>query len=184
MLGGISWFAVPWVFGTAMGLSARALVDDPSFPTYPYPLSGSQVSAGLAAPAAAVAILGSGGAVAVLLLVFMAATSAASAELIAVSSILTFDVLGTVWKPLQGKQAVAASHIAIISFAVWAGAWATILYAVNIDLGWLYYVQGVVLGPAVFPIGATVIWKRQSRDAALYGTLIGVVSGLTGWMSE
>lgn len=124
MLGGISWFAIPWAFGTMMGLSCRALMTTPAFPTYPYALSASQTSAGLVAPAAAVALLGTGGAVAVLIVVFMvssfyfhfysrakaeqnscqAATSACSAELIAVSSIVTFDVCGTVWKPLHGAQ--------------------------------------------------------------------------------
>jgi Na+/proline symporter len=74
MLGGISWFAIPWAFGTMMGLSCRALMTNPNFPTYPYALSASQASAGLVAPAAAATILGTGGAVAVLLVVFMVST--------------------------------------------------------------------------------------------------------------
>ena len=121
MLGGLSWFAIPWAFGTVMGLSCRALLSNVNFPTYPYALSTSQVSAGLVAPAAAVTLLGTGGAVAVLLVVFMAATSAASAELIAVGSIITFDIVGFLWKPLVGRQAVVVSHIAIGAFSVWAG---------------------------------------------------------------
>lgn len=81
----------------------------PNYPTYPNPLSAAQSSAGLAAPAAAAVLMGKGGAVAVLLVVLyvflrlpkftenkidtsfrdsMAVTSAASAELIAVSSIV------------------------------------------------------------------------------------------------
>lgn len=181
MLGGLSWFAIPWIFGSAMGLSCRALIHNENFPTYPDALSGSQISAGLVAPAAAVTLLGTGGAVAVLLVVFMAATSAASAELIAVSSILTFDVYGS-FKSVSGPQAVRVSHITIVLFAIWAGAWATILHTINVDLGWLYYVQGVVLTPAVFPIASTVMWKRQSANAAFFGTLVGVVCGMTGWM--
>lgn len=81
MLGGLSWFSIPWAFGSTMGLSARALLTNPKFPTYPYALSASQQSAGLVAPAAAVVLLGKGGAAAILLVTFMAATSAASAEL-------------------------------------------------------------------------------------------------------
>ncbi len=61
-----------------MGLGARALSTNPEFPTYPYALSAAQQSAGLVAPAAAVTMLGKGGAVAILLVTFMAATSAAS----------------------------------------------------------------------------------------------------------
>ncbi|ORY56800.1 Na+/solute symporter [Leucosporidium creatinivorum] len=181
MLGGLSWFSIPWAFGSTMGLSARAFISNPKFPTYPYPLSAAQQSAGLVAPAAAVVLLGKGGAAAVLLVVFMAATSAASAELIAVSSIIVYDVLGTYGKPLSGAQVVKYSHICIAIFSVWMGAWATILNKAGIDLGWLFYVQGVALTPAVVPIGLTVCWSRQSKHAAFYGTLFGTACGMLGW---
>lgn len=87
-----------------MGLGARAMITNPAFPTYPYALSAQQVSAGLVAPAAAATIMGKGGAIAILLIVFMAATSACSAELIAVSSLVTRDIIGT-YRPLSGHKA-------------------------------------------------------------------------------
>lgn len=71
-----------------MGLSAVALNGDPAMRA----LSLADVSAGLPAPSAAAALLGKSGAAAVLILLFLAVTSATSAELIAVSSILTYDV--------------------------------------------------------------------------------------------
>jgi len=55
-------------------------------------LSKEDVSAGLPASAAATALLGKAGASTLLVLLFLAVTSASSAELIAVSSILTYDV--------------------------------------------------------------------------------------------
>jgi urea-proton symporter len=55
-------------------------------------LSPEDVSAGLPASAAATALLGKAGATILLILLFLAVTSASSAELIAVSSILTYDV--------------------------------------------------------------------------------------------
>ena len=91
-LGGLSWFSVPYTFGTVMGLSARALQTNPAFPTYPEPLSAAQQGAGLVAPAAAVALLGKSGAIAMLITTYMAVTSACSAQLISVSSIFTYDV--------------------------------------------------------------------------------------------
>ncbi|WWD03414.1 hypothetical protein V865_001466 [Kwoniella europaea PYCC6329] len=182
MLGGLSWFAIPWAFGTTMGLSSRALQSTPAYPTYPYALSASQQSAGLVAPAAAVALLGKGGAVAILLATFMAATSAASAELIAVSSIVVYDIFGTYWKPLSGKQVVFWSHLVIALAAIWFGAWSCILHKANIDLGWLFYIQGVCLTPAVVPIGLTVSWGRMSKISAFYGTIFGTVCGMIGWM--
>jgi len=55
-------------------------------------LSADDVSAGLPASAAASALLGQSGAAAILVVLFLAVTSATSAELIAVSSLLTYDV--------------------------------------------------------------------------------------------
>lgn len=55
-------------------------------------LTPADVSAGLPAAAAASALLGQAGAAALLVLLFLAVTSACSAELIAVSSLLTYDV--------------------------------------------------------------------------------------------
>ena len=102
-MGGLSWFSVPFAFGTTMGLSARALQASPVFPTYPQPLSADQQGAGLVAPAAAVALLGREGAIAMLIITYMAVTSACSAQLISVSSIFTYDVYRvSSWLSLAG----------------------------------------------------------------------------------
>jgi Na+/proline symporter len=61
-----------------MGLSALSLEGNPVFPTYPDRMADADVSAGLVLPYAAVALLGSGGAVCALLIIFMAVTSATS----------------------------------------------------------------------------------------------------------
>ena len=85
-----SRFAIPFTFATTLGLAAVALegAHDPAMRV----LSAADVSAGLPAPSAAAALLGKSGAAAMLVLLFLAVTSATSAELIAVSSVLTYDV--------------------------------------------------------------------------------------------
>jgi Na+/proline symporter len=83
LIGGMAWLSIPLTLATTLGLSARALGLD---------LSPAQISAGLPAPQAAAALLGKGGAVAMLLLLFLAVTSATSAELVAVSSLVTHDI--------------------------------------------------------------------------------------------
>ncbi|KAI0632661.1 Na+/solute symporter [Trametes polyzona] len=183
VLGGLSWFAVPWGFASCLGLAARALVSDPKFPTYPNPLSASQTSAGLAAPAAAAAVMGKGGAVAVLLVVFMAVTSAVSAELIAVSSLFSYDLYRTYFRPqATSAEIVRVSHGFICFWALWSGCWATILHKASIDLGWLFYVQGVVLSPAVIPIALTVTWSGLTRAGVFSGCIGGAVLGMIAWM--
>ncbi|VDB88654.1 unnamed protein product [Peniophora sp. CBMAI 1063] len=183
MLGGLSWFSVPWAFASCMGLAARALLTNPNFPTYPNPLSASQASAGLAAPAAAATMMGTGGAVAVLLVVFMAVTSAASAELIAVSSIFTYDIYKTYFRPkATGRELVNVSHIVICVWAIWIGIWAIILNKAGIDLGWLFYVQGVLLSPAVIPIALTICWSKLTTAGVLCGSIAGAILGMLAWM--
>ena len=78
ILGGLSWFAIPWLCATTMGLAALSLEGNQAFPTFPNRMTDADVSAGLVLPYAAVALLGSGGAVCALLIIFMAVTSATS----------------------------------------------------------------------------------------------------------
>jgi hypothetical protein len=58
LMGGLSWFAIPWLRATMMGPCALALEKSPAFPTYANKMAEADVST--------------------------AATSASSAELIAV----------------------------------------------------------------------------------------------------
>jgi Na+/proline symporter len=68
VMGGLSWFAVPWVTATCMGLAGLALEGYPVWPTYPERMADADVTAGLVLPNVAVAMLGKGGAVATIML--------------------------------------------------------------------------------------------------------------------
>lgn len=119
LTGGIAWYGIPFAFGTAMGLGCVALTGSPSFPTFPNPLTAAQNGSGLSAPANSIALLGAGGAGLMLLLLFMAVTSSTSAELIAVSSLITFDVYKTYVKPkATSTELVRISHYGIIIYAL------------------------------------------------------------------
>ncbi|KAJ3752522.1 Na+/solute symporter [Lentinula raphanica] len=187
MLGGLSWFAVPFAFASCLG-PAISRSRHPKFPTYPNPLSASQTSAGLAAPAAAAVLMGKSGAIAVLLVVFMAVTSAASAELIGVSSLFVYR---TYFRPqAKGPEIVKVSHCFICFWAVWMGAWAVILNKAGVDLGWLphitsvltYFGRGVVLSPAVIPVALTISWSKLTKLAVILGPILGAIFGMAAWM--
>ena len=62
--------------------------------------------AGLVPPAAALYLLGRGGAILMVIMLFMAVTSSGSAELVAVSSLFTYDVYRTYINP----NATGAAH--------------------------------------------------------------------------
>ena len=70
LIGGLSWFAIPFTLATTMGIAGVALVAAGKLA----PLSDDDVSAGLVLPLAATALLGKSGAFAVIVLIFMAVT--------------------------------------------------------------------------------------------------------------
>jgi hypothetical protein len=102
-----------------------------------------EVSNGLVLPYAAVTIAGKGGAVGILLVTFMAVTSTLSAQIVAVSSIISFDQYRTYFKPhASDADVIRWSHFGVIIFAVVAAAFSTMLHYVGINLGWTLYMLG------------------------------------------
>lgn len=183
VLGGLSWFAIPWLCATTMGLAALATETHPAFPTYPNRMSDADVNAGLALPYAAVALLGKGGAVCTLLLVFMAVTSASSAELIAVSTIFTYDVYQTYFNPAaSGRRLIYMAHCSVVGFAIIMAGFSTGLYYLDISMGYLYLLMGVIVSSAVLPASLTLLWKKQNRIAATLSPILGLATSLIAWL--
>jgi Na+/proline symporter len=179
----ISWFPVPFLTATTMGLTALALENRPSFPTFPNRIPEAEVSAGLALPYAAVALLGKGGAVATLLMVFMAVTSASSAELIAVSSIFTYDIYRTYINPnASGRRLIAVSHIAVVCYALIIASASVGLWYNGISMGYIYVLMGVLISAAVLPATLTLVWKGQNKWAAALTPPIGTILAIIAWL--
>ena len=175
LLGGACWFAIPFTLATTMGLTAVALDVD---------LTPEQVQLGLVVPAAATALMGEVGAILVLAMLFMAVTSAGSAELIAVSSIITYDIYRTYKNPnATGKQLVKVSRITIVGFGLGMGGLAIFLLGLGLSLGFVYLAMGILIGSAVIPIALTILWKRTNRVAATSGAIIGLGVALTTWVT-
>ena len=175
LLGGMCWFAIPFTLATTMGLTAVAIDVE---------LSPEQVQLGLVVPAAASVLMGEIGAIMVLVMLFMAVTSAGSAELIAVSSLITYDVYRTYKNPqATGKQLLKVSRGVIVAFGLGMGALAVVLLGMGLSLGFVYLAMGILIGSAVIPIALTIIWNRTTRAGAVAGALIGVCLSLTTWTS-
>lgn len=109
-------------------------------------MSATELNSGLVLPYAALMIAGKGGAAAVLLITFMAVTSTLSAQVIAVSSIISFDIYRTyIKKAATDADVIRWSHYGVLFFAFFAAAFSTILYYCGISLGWTLYMLGKVL---------------------------------------
>jgi len=173
LLGGMCWFSIPFTLATTMGLTAVALN---------VALTPEQVQLGLTVPAAASVMMGPIGAIMVLVMLFMAVTSAGSAELIAVSSLITYDVYRTYKNPnATGKQLLKVSRTVIVIFGLGMGALAGILLGMGLSLGFVYLAMGILIGSAVIPIALTITWSRTTRGGAVSGALIGVILALITW---
>jgi len=175
LLGGMCWFSIPFTLATTMGLTAVALN---------VALTPEQVQLGLTVPAAASVMMGPIGAIMVLVMLFMAVTSAGSAELIAVSSLITYDVYRTYKNPnATGKQLLKVSRTVIVIFGLGMGALAGILLGMGLSLGFVYLAMGILIGSAVIPIALTITWSKTTRAGAVAGALIGVMLSLLTWTS-
>ncbi|KAK0105083.1 hypothetical protein ONS95_004554 [Cadophora gregata] len=185
VIGGIAYFAIPWALGTLMSSVAWGLQDQPVWPTYPRAMSAQEVSSGLVLPYAAIAIAGKGGAIAVLLITFMAVTSTLSAQIIAVSSIISFDIYRRyVNRAATDRDVIRWSHYGVIIFGMIAAAFSTLLYYVGVDLGWTLYMLGVVTCPGIFPTVFTILWRQQSKLAAIIAPLLGMATGISVWLGS
>ncbi|KAM1787245.1 hypothetical protein FF1_037389 [Malus domestica] len=175
LLGGLVWFAVPFSLATSLGLGALAL---------DLPLTESEASRGLVPPATAIALMGKGGSVLLLTMLFMAVTSAGSSELIAVSSLCTYDIYRTYIDPnADGKKILKVSRGVILAFGCFMGLLAVILNKAGVSLGWMYLAMGVLIGSAVIPIAFMLLWRKANAIGAILGATVGCVLGIITWLS-
>ncbi len=151
LIGGLAWFAIPSALATTLGLAAVAIN---------VPLTPQQISMGLVASTAASKVLGDIGAVLLLTMLFTAVISAGSAELVSVSSLITYDVYRTCVKPsASGRSLMRISRLAILSFEVGMGMLAVILLQIGASLQYVYLAMEVLIGSAVIPIALAVVGR-------------------------
>ncbi|KAG6409769.1 hypothetical protein SASPL_127811 [Salvia splendens] len=175
LLGGLVWFAVPFSLATSLGLGALAL---------DLPITASEASRGLVPPATAIALMGKGGSVLLLTMLFMAVTSAGSSELIAVSSLCTYDIYRTYMNPeATGKQILRVSRSVVLGFGCLMGILAVMLNKAGVSLGWMYLAMGVFVGSAVLPIAFMLLWRKANAKGAILGTISGCALGVTTWLA-
>ncbi|MGI0043491.1 MAG: sodium:solute symporter family transporter, partial [Nitrososphaeraceae archaeon] len=175
LIGGLAWFAIPFALATSLGLAAVATNVS---------LTPEQIESGLVAPAAATLILGDAGAILLLSVLFTAVTAAGSAELVSVSSLVTYDVYRTYAKPwATGRQLMRVSRFTIIGFGLGMGILSSFLLQLGASLQYIYLAMGILIGPAVVPIALTVSWKKTNGFSVALGSLVGLIAGILSWVA-
>lgn len=175
LVGGLAWFAIPFTLATTLGLAAVAVNVQ---------LSPEEISMGLVAPTAASHVLGEIGAILILTILFTAVTAAGSAELVAVSSLVTYDVYRTYLKPsASGRELMRISRYSIVAFGIGMGMLALALLQAGVSLQYVYLAMGVLIGSAVVPL-TLILWKKTNRIAATAGALSGLICGVSVWLGS
>jgi len=176
-------FSNAWPIGTIVGGAALVLSKDPSFPTYPRAMTQFEIDSGYVLPFIVKTVLGNGGLGAILLVIYLAVTSTVSAQLISVSSIVSFDIYKKYINPrAQNKHMMKVSHVSVIFFGLFAAGFSVMLHYVGTNMTWLGYFYPMIICPGVIPIIFSITWDRQSRLAAFISPIIGMFCGLAIWL--
>jgi urea-proton symporter len=174
ILGGLMWFSIPFTLATSLGLGSRAAG---------LPVNSGEAGSGLVPPATAVYLFGSSGAWLIALMMMMAVTSTANSELIAVSSLISYDIYRTYINPkATGAQIIKVSRIGIVAFGIFMGIIAIILLEIGLNLGWVYLFMGIAIGGAVAPIYFCLTWEKASAMGAIVGAIVGTCAGFATWL--
>jgi hypothetical protein len=148
------------------------------------PITSDEAGSGLVPPAVAFELLGQTGAILILVMLFMAIVSTGSAESIAVSSLIAYDIYRQYINPeATGAQILFVSRMVIVAFGLFMGAFSIVLFELGLNLGWVYLFMGVIIGSAVIPLWNMMTWKKASGTGAVIAAWSGLFLALTGWLS-
>eukprot|EP00931_Biecheleriopsis_adriatica_P103353 TRINITY_DN781_c0_g1_i6.p1 TRINITY_DN781_c0_g1~~TRINITY_DN781_c0_g1_i6.p1 ORF type:complete len:686 (+),score=149.75 TRINITY_DN781_c0_g1_i6:132-2189(+) len=174
LLGGLVWFTIPFALATSLGLCGVALQ---------LPIAVGESNAGLVPPAVATHLFGSFGSVMMAVMLFMAITSTGSAEGIAVSSLVTYDIYKAYINPqCTGAQALLISKVVIVIFGLLMGSLGVALNYMGLQLGWVYQFMGNAIGSAVAPLWFLLMWKKANAIGAVVAAWGGMVLALSTWL--
>ncbi|KAI5949027.1 hypothetical protein KGF57_004989 [Candida theae] len=171
-----------WPLGAIIGGAAIVLESSPKFPTYPRKMTQYEVDSGFALPYALMATLGKGAVGGLLLIVYLAVTSTVSAQMVSVSSILTFDIYKKyINSQAHNKSLILVSHIGCIIFTFGAAGFSIMLHYVGVNMTWFGYFYPLIICPGVIPLILSITWDRQNWYAAFISPILGIVFGFIVW---
>merc|ERR1719463_670310 len=174
LLGGLVWFTIPFALATSLGLCALALQ---------LPITSGEAGSGLVPPAVATHLFGSSGSAMMAIMLFMAITSTGSAEGIAVSSLVAYDIYRTYINPAAtGKKILLVSKVVIVVFGGAMGGLSIILHAIGLNLGWVYLFMGICIGSAVIPLWNLLMWDKANAMGAVAAAWLGMILAVITWM--
>jgi len=108
--------------------------------------------------------------------------STGSAESIAVSSLVAYDIYREYWnKDADGKQILFVSRIVIVVYGLFMGAFSIVLNELGLNLGWVYLFMGIVIGSSVIPLWNMMTWEKASGTGAVVAAWGGFGLAVIAW---
>jgi SSS family transporter len=174
ILGGMVWFTIPFALATALGLAGNALN---------VAITKDDADDGLVPPAAAIAMLGPAGGIAVMIQLTMAILSTGSAECIAVSSLMTYDIYRTYINPkATAKQILLCSRAFVVVWALVMAIASIVLNTFGVGLGYVYCFMATALGSAVVPIALSIYSNKLDAMFAILAAVVGMIGAIVCWL--
>jgi urea-proton symporter len=116
-------------------------------------------------------------------MLFMAIVSTGSAESIAVSSLVAYDIYREyINKDATGEQILWISRVVIVVFGIFNGVLSIALNIIGLNLGWVYLFMGIVIGSAVVPLWNLMTWNKASGTGAVLAAWGGFILSVVSWL--
>ncbi|CAF4129247.1 unnamed protein product, partial [Adineta steineri] len=81
-----------------------------------------------------------------------------------------------------GKKLIYVSHITVVLFGLGMSIWSIALYYIDISMGYLYSMMGIIISSAVIPGALTLLWNRQSKWAVCLSPPLGFICSVSAWL--
>lgn len=104
--------------------------------------------------------------------------------MIATSSIISFDIYGTyVNKHATNQDLLRWSHVGVVITSLFISTLATAFHRGGVDMTWLLYALGNFTNPGTIPTCLALLWKGQTKTAAIVSPIVGVACGISVWIA-
>ncbi|OWF45140.1 Urea-proton symporter DUR3 [Mizuhopecten yessoensis] len=176
ILAGFMWLSIPSTLGNTTGMAYLTL----SAENGTHLLTTDQINQGLVTPLIAEKVLGRAGGIMVLCMISMALMSTGSGEVMAVSSIIVYDIYQIYIRPLRMYQDY------LIDFKNWCIIWVAIamipfgliIFSSGIDLNWTFFVGAIAIIPAFPAVALAVMWVKLTSEGIIAGGITGLLAGI------
>ncbi|ELT93697.1 hypothetical protein CAPTEDRAFT_226021 [Capitella teleta] len=206
LAGGIIWFILPVACSFFFGLAYWKIVLDNDSAA---PLSENDLSFGYMPAYVTQKLWDKAGDFMMFMLTLAASVMAACSEVLAISSIIMYDIYQTYVSPFKAseitenkdvavrtrravqneeyleydRRCVILKHFVVILVTCLLIPITIVLMKLDVDMPWLFQFLSVVAGSFVLPVSLAISWHRITTSGILVGGIGGCIAGIVSWLA-